>query len=93
MKISQSMKTVTFLRYTYKNSDAQVSFSERILKVSKAKLFSLAAALSHFNCNVDNSLKLLGIHFEVPLVKINSEEDEMKSDFNMRTRRPFLEFI
>lgn len=53
MKISQSNETVTFLRYTYKNSDAQVSFFERILKVSKAKLFSLAAALSHFNCDVD----------------------------------------
>lgn len=55
MKVSQSNGTVTFLRYRHKNSDAQVSFFERILKVSKAKLFSFspAAALSHFSCNVD----------------------------------------
>lgn len=55
MKVSQSNETVTFLKYIYKNSDAQVSFFERIPKVSKAKLFSFspAAALSHFSCNVD----------------------------------------
>lgn len=55
MKVSQSNGTATFLRYIHKNSDAQVSFFERILKVSKAKLFSFspAAALSHFSCNVD----------------------------------------
>lgn len=54
MKIPQSNETVTFLRYIYKNSD-EVSFFVRILKISKAKLFSFssAVALSHFSCKVD----------------------------------------
>lgn len=45
MKVPQPNETVTFLRYTYRNSDAQVSFFERILKVSKAKLFSFSPAV------------------------------------------------